>query len=351
MRVLVTGGAGYIGSHAVKALIEKGHEPIILDNLVYGHQFFVDRVLKKPFICASIGDKEVVTQIVNGTHKNLKNTVHENKLIEGVLHFAAFTYVGESVQKPLKYYQNNVIETINLLDVISSTKNKLNIPFVFSSTCAIYGNPKEIPIKETSPPQPITPYGRTKLIVESLLKDLRKANGFEYLIFRYFNAAGASPDNSLGELHYPETHLIPLAIMAAYNKKDNLRIFGNDYDTKDGTCIRDYIHVSDLADAHVIGLEKLLTGELTKYFDEDINERIFNLGNGHGVSVKEIILSVEKITGRSINYIEDNRREGDPPILIANYKKAKEYLGWDPKYKNIDDIVEHACKWYLKINS
>ncbi len=352
MRVLVTGGAGYIGSHAVKALIEKGHEPIIVDNLVYGHKFIVDKVLKKPFINCSVGDKEVITKIVNGTHEKLQNTVHENKFVEGVLHFAAFTYVGESVQNPIKYYQNNVIETINFLDVLCSSKNNIEdnqIPLVFSSTCAIYGNPRGIPIKEISSPNPINPYGRSKLIVENLLIDLKKAYGFEFLIFRYFNAAGASPDASLGELHDPETHLIPLAIMAAYNEIDKLKIFGTDYDTKDGTCIRDYIHVSDLADAHIMGLEKLLEGKFKKDDDDDNSQRIFNLGNGKGVSVREIIDSVQKITGRSINYIEDARRIGDPPILIADYKKAKEYLGWEPKINDIDTIVKHACKWYLKL--
>ena len=352
MRVLVTGGAGYIGSHAVKALIEKGHEPVIVDNLVYGHKFVVDKVLKTPFINCSIGDKDIISKIVNGTHKKLQNTVHENKVIEGVLHFAAFTYVGESVQKPIKYYQNNVIETINFLDVLCPSKNSTSnnkIPLVFSSTCAIYGNPKGIPIKEISSPNPINPYGRSKLIVENILSDLNKAYNFEFLIFRYFNAAGASPDTSLGELHEPETHLIPLAIMAAFDEIDNLKIFGTDYDTKDGTCIRDYIHVADLAEAHVMGLEKLLEGKFRKDNEEYINQRIFNLGNGKGVSVREIINSVEKITGRSINYVEDGRRIGDPPILIADYKKAKEYLGWEPKIKDIDIIVKHACNWYLKL--
>jgi len=349
VRVLVTGGAGYIGSHAVKALIEKGHEPVIVDNLVYGHKFVVDKVLKTPFIKCSIGDKDIISKIVNGTHKKLQNTVHENKVIEGVLHFAAFTYVGESVQKPIKYYQNNVIETINFLDVLCPSKNSTSnnkIPLVFSSTCAIYGNPKGIPIKEISSPNPINPYGRSKLIVENILSDLNKAYNFEFLIFRYFNAAGASPDTSLGELHEPETHLIPLAIMAAFDEIDKLKIFGTDYDTKDGTCIRDYIHVADLAEAHVMGLEKLLEGKFRKDNEEYINQRIFNLGNGNGFSVMDVIKSCEKAASKKLKYKIKERREGDPPILVAESLAAKNTIGWKPKYAYIDDIVTSAWKWH-----
>ena len=356
MRILVTGGAGYIGSHTVKALIEKGHEPIIVDNLIYGHKWIIDEVFKVPFCECSVGDQEVITSIINGSHNCLINTSHEGRFIEGVIHFAAFAYVGESVTNPLKYYRNNVIETINLLELLVTPLNKnnsresFNIPIVFSSSCATYGEPTQIPILEEAQQNPINPYGRTKLIIENVLKDLSYSSNLDFIILRYFNAAGASSDSSIGELHNPETHLIPLVIEAALEEKSSLKIYGTDYDTRDGTCIRDYIHVSDLADAHVLAIEKLNSNFFKKNNDNMFFERIYNLGNGNGISVREIIKSVEKISGKKVKFKEVARREGDPPILIASAKKAKDLLGWTPRYKEIDQIVKHAYQWYKKNN-
>ena len=354
MRILVTGGAGYIGSHTVKALIEKGHEPIVVDNLTYGHRWIIDEIFKVPFCKCSVGDQKVIKSIINGSHNCLKNTSHENRFIEGVIHLAAFTYVGESVSSPLKYYRNNVIETINLLELLVSPINKNNLEanssIVFSSSCATYGEPTQIPISEETPQNPINPYGRTKLIIENVLKDLSNSSNLGFIILRYFNAAGASSDSSIGELHDPETHLIPLVIDAALNEKSFVNIYGTDYDTHDGTCIRDYIHVSDLADAHILAIEKLNSNLFKKNKPNNFFESIYNLGNGNGTSVREIIKSVEKISGRKVKFKEALRREGDPPILIASSKKAKDLLGWSPKYKDIDQIVKHAYKWYKKNN-
>ena len=355
MRILVSGGAGYIGSHAVRALIEKGHDPIVVDNLVYGHRWIIDEVLKVPFFQCSVGEKDIMKAIVNGSHNSLKDTVHQDKFVEGVIHFAAFAYVGESVENPLKYYKNNVIDSLNLLDVLSEPvdkygiRQKSNIPFVFSSTCATYGLPNQIPIKEDLFQDPINPYGKTKLVIENVLKDLNNANGFEYVILRYFNAAGASPDSIIGEDHEPETHLIPLVIKAAVEDDFCLKVFGNDYGTRDGTCIRDYIHVCDLAEAHILALEKLKDNFFRSNCKNDPNKRIFNLGNGNGISVKEVIKSVEGITGKKVKYVVEGRRKGDPPVLIACYEKAKIYLNWEPKFNDIDIIIKHAYLWYLRL--
>jgi UDP-glucose 4-epimerase len=253
------------------------------------------------------------------------------------MHFAAFTYVGESVEDPQKYYMNNVKNTLNLLQVMLEENVKR---FVFSSTCATYGNPVEIPITENHPQNPINPYGRGKLIVEQILKDYSDAYGLKYASLRYFNAAGADPDCEIGELHDPETHLIPLVLDAASAKREDIKIFGTDYDTPDGTCIRDYIHVTDLADAHILALE---------YLNRGGNSDVFNLGNGSGFSVKEVIETARKITGKQIKEIEVERRPGDPPILIGSSKKAMEILKWKPKYHDLSQIIETAWKWHETI--
>lgn len=352
MRVLVTGGAGYIGSHTVEALIDQGHHPVIIDNLVYGKKNGVDEILKVPLIVGRVGDKQLLIEVLSGRHINLKGTVHENKHIEAVIHFAGYIDVGESVKKPIKYYKNNVLESTSLLEILSNPKEFLNtkdktlnpIPIVFSSTCATYGIPKLIPIKEDHPQNPINPYGHSKLFIEQLLKDLALSNGLRSVILRYFNAAGASPKSLLGEEHSPETHLIPLVIEAAMGIRENIRVFGNDYPTPDGTCIRDYIHVNDLADAHIKALNYLNKNKMISNNLEN-NCNVFNLGNGKGISVNEIINTVEKVTNMKVNVVKDVRREGDPERLIACAEKAKNELGWIPKYTDIDIIVRHAFEY------
>ena len=358
MRVLVTGGAGYIGSHTVNALINAGHYPVVLDNLVYGHENVVRNILQVPLIVDQVGNRETLKQILLGKHAALKKTIHENKLIEAVLHFAAYAYVGESVDKPLKYYRNNVIESTILLetlcdpDIIKQTNNNSPIPIVFSSTCATYGTPKDVPITENTPQIPINPYGRSKFFIENIIKDLSYSSGLQSVILRYFNAAGAMPDSSFGELHEPETHLIPLVIHAALGVRENIKIFGNDYDTPDGTCIRDYIHVCDLADAHVKALDLFCSHKISQIntsHKSDSRCFVFNLGNGNGVSVKEVITTVMEITGKKINIVNAPRRTGDPAILIASSKKIKSVLEWQPRYPSITQIVKDAHKWHKKI--
>ncbi len=323
-QILVVGGAGYIGSHTVKQLMAAGHDVVVLDNLVYGHKDILDAALKVEFIEGDIGDRPLLDKIFS-THD-----------IGAVMHFAAYAYVGESVTAPAKYYQNNVVATLSLLDamVAADVKN-----FVFSSTCASYGVPQTIPIPEDHPQNPINPYGATKLMVERILQDYGPAYGLKSIIFRYFNAAGADPDGQLGEDHNPETHLIPLTLQAALGIRDNIAIFGTDYPTDDGTCIRDYIHVCDLADAHILGVEHLLKGG---------ESDIFNLGNGLGFSVKQVIESARRVTGKEIIAIEQDRRAGDPPALIGSADKARQKLGWNPQYADIDQIMTHAWQWHQK---
>ncbi|MGB3402757.1 MAG: UDP-glucose 4-epimerase GalE [Microcoleaceae cyanobacterium] len=322
--VLVTGGAGYIGSHAVKALKSSGYEVVILDNLVYGHPEIAEDVLKTELIVGDTNDRELLDQLF------------ASRSIDAVMHFAAYAYVGESVSQPDKYYRNNVVGTLTLLEAM----NKAGInKFVFSSTCATYGVPDIVPIPEDHPQNPINPYGMSKLMVEQILADFDHAYDFRSVRFRYFNAAGADPSGELGEDHAPETHLIPLTLYAALGKRDAISIFGTDYPTPDGTCIRDYIHVSDLASAHVLGLEYLLNGGKTDKF---------NLGNGNGFSVKEVIETAREVTGRDIIAIECDRRPGDPPSLVGSGEKAKKILGWNPEYPDIKDIISHAWQWHLK---
>jgi UDP-glucose 4-epimerase len=322
--ILVTGGAGYIGSHAVKALQMKGYNVVVLDNLMYGHREIVEDVLGAKLIVGDINDRDLLEK------------VFETQRISAVMHFAAYAYVGESVTNPAKYYWNNVTGTLNLLKATIAAKID---KFIFSSTCATYGIPNAVPILENHPQNPINPYGTTKLIVEKMLADFEVAYGLKSVIFRYFNAAGADPSGLLGEDHSPETHLIPLVLMTALNRRESVSIFGTDYPTEDGSCIRDYIHVNDLAQAHVLGLEYL--------FKENHSE-IFNLGNGNGFSVKQIIEAARKITGEPIKASECDRRDGDPPSLIGSADKARKVLGWEPEYPDMESIISHAWQWHQK---
>ncbi len=313
------GGAGYIGSHTTKHLIQNGYDCIVADNLIYGHKKAVDpRAL---FYTADLMDKVSLREIFSKHN------------IEAVIHFAAFAYVGESVEQPQKYYQNNVVGTINLLDVMLEFGVK---KIVFSSTCATYGDPQYLPIDENHPQMPINPYGKTKLMIEQVFADYHQAYGLQYIALRYFNAAGCSHDASMGESHYPETHLIPLVLKAIKGERENIHVFGTDYDTKDGTCIRDYIHVEDLAQAHRLALEKL--NEHSGYL---------NLGTGIGISVKEIIAAAEKVTQKKCPVVLAKRRAGDPAKLYADNKKAIDILGWTPQYLDIEHILKTAWQWEL----
>ncbi|MEM9276137.1 MAG: UDP-glucose 4-epimerase GalE [Cyanobacteria bacterium P01_F01_bin.143] len=327
MTILVTGGAGYIGSHSVLALQQAGYEVIILDNLVYGHQDLVETVLKTKLIIGDTCDSNLLQQIFS-TYS-----------IDAVMHFAAYAYVGESVTNPAKYYHNNVVGTLTLLQaMLEAGINK----FVFSSTCATYGVPQEVPIEEEQPQNPINPYGMTKLMVEKMLHDFSHAYDFRSVCLRYFNAAGADPGGMLGEDHNPETHLIPLVLQTALGHRESISIFGTDYDTNDGTCVRDYIHVTDLAQAHILAL---------KYLLKDGKTDVFNLGNGNGFSVKEVIETAKKVTGKEIKALECDRRPGDPPTLVGSGQKARSILGWDPQYSALEDILSHAWQWHQKRHS
>lgn len=318
--ILVTGGAGYIGSHTVKLLIERRKEVLVLDNLSRGFKEAIHP--KAAFENADLLD-----------YNSLENVLNKYD-IEAVVHFAAFAYVGESVDNPQLYYNNNVVGSFNLIRAVSGKGIK---KFVFSSTCSTYGNPVQVPISESETTKPINPYAKTKLMIENILEDFYTAYGLNYAALRYFNAAGCSDDGDIGESHNPETHLIPLVLQSMTDKNKQLKIFGNDYDTPDGTCIRDYIHVNDLADAHIRALDYL------NDYDKPI---VINLGTGEGNSVKDIINTSEKVTGMKANYAMNPRRPGDPAILVADNKKAKELLGWTPKY-NLDKIIETAWKWHL----
>jgi UDP-glucose 4-epimerase len=322
--ILVTGGAGYIGSHAVLTLREAGYEVVILDNLVYGHRDIVETVLKVELIEGDIADRSLLDQIF------------KTREFAAVMHFAAYAYVGESVAQPAKYYRNNVTGTLTLLEAMCDANIK---NFVFSSTCATYGVPEQIPVVEDQPKQPINPYGMSKLMVEHILDDFDHAYGLRSVRFRYFNAAGADPQGRLGEDHTPETHIIPLVLLTAMGKRESISIFGTDYDTPDGTCIRDYIHVTDLAQAHILGLEYLLKGGKTE---------VFNLGNGQGFSIREVIEAARTVTGRPIPVTLADRRPGDPPVLVGSGEKAKRILEWNPQYAELETILKHAWQWHQK---
>jgi len=318
--ILVTGGAGYIGSHTVRLLAGQGRKIVVLDNLVFGHdQAIVDPGVE--LVVGDIGDQSLV------------RALFEKHGFGAVIHFAAYAYVGESVTNPLKYYQNNTAEPIKLLQVMQEFGCKV---FVFSSTCATYGVPDRLPITESNTQDPINPYGRSKLMVEWILKDCEHAWGLKSACLRYFNASGCSADAKIGEDHNPETHLIPRVMMAVTGEIDHIEVFGTDYNTPDGTCIRDYIHVEDLADAHARALDHLAKG------GESVR---CNLGTGVGVSVKEIISAVEAVTGKTVPVVYGPRRSGDPDSLVADPAMAKQVLGWVASRKDIRDMVAPAWLW------
>ncbi len=317
--ILATGGAGYIGSHTAKLLHQQGYQPVVFDNLRMGHEWAVKW---GPFIKGDLYDKECVSKAL------------VDYQIDAVIHFAASAYVGESVENPRKYFRNNVANSMNLLEAMDDAGVR-NI--VFSSTCALYGNPEKLPLDEKHKKEPINPYGDTKLMVEKMLKWYGEAFGLNWIALRYFNASGADPDNEIGEDHDPETHLIPLIIYAATGKIKQLKVFGTDYNTPDGTAIRDYIHVNDLAQAHLAALKKLGNG---------MGCKIFNLGTGKGNSVMEVIQSVEKITGLKVPFEAAPRRAGDPPELVADSCLAQRELGWRPNFQELDDIVKSAWDWH-----
>ena len=348
MKILITGGAGYIGSVANAMLNALGFETIVVDNLIYGHKESVEyAVIKNPaeFLeKANLLNDAAVLNIKN-PQKNtifikadlanktaLKNIFAEYK-ISAVLHFAAFAYVGESVENPAKYYANNVVNTLNLLDVMREFRV---FHIIFSSTCATYGVPQKLPIDEAHPQNPINPYGKTKWMMEQIMADYAAAYGFKYVALRYFNAAGASHFFDIGESHHPETHLLPLVLETALKKRALFRIFGDDYPTPDGSCIRDFIHVDDLAAAHILALR----------FLQNNASAAFNLGNGNGFSVKEVIKAAEKIVGEKIPCEISDRRAGDPPELVGSSEKAKRVLAWNPQFADIADILESALAWH-----
>jgi UDP-glucose 4-epimerase len=320
--ILVTGGAGYIGSHAALALQRAGYGVVILDNLSYGHRDLVEQVLQVELIVGDTHDRALLDQIF---------AKHE---IAAVMHFAAYIAVGESVSDPAKYYRNNVAGTLTLLEAMVAASVKT---CVFSSTCALYGVPKFTPLTEDHPKNPISPYDTTKWMVEQMLADFDTAYGLKSVVFRYFNASGADPDGRLGEDHQPETHLIPLVLFTALGRQESVAILGTDYPTPDGTCIRDYIHVADLAQAHVLGLNYLLEGG---------HSNLFNLGNGSGFSVREVIETAQQVTGQTIAVVERERRAGDPPILVGSSDKARKILGWQPQYADLSQILAHAWRWH-----
>ncbi|MFY9638566.1 MAG: UDP-glucose 4-epimerase GalE [Methanobacterium sp.] len=319
--ILIVGGAGYIGAHINKQLDINGYKTIVFDNLSFGHEDFVK------WGTFERGDLGNISEI---------RRIFKKYPITAVMHFAAFTYVGQSVEDPQKYYRNNVCNTLNLLQVMLEFDVK---KLIFSSTCATYGDPVEIPITEQHPQNPISPYGRGKLMVENILSDYSRAYNLRYISLRYFNAAGADPDSEIGELHDPETHLIPLILDVASGKRKSIKIFGTDYNTPDGTCIRDYIHVTDLADAHLKALQYLENGGKSDYF---------NLGNGNGFSVKEVVEKAREITGKKILGEEDKRRPGDPPVLVGSSDKIRNILKWEPKYSDLSLIIKSAWKWHEK---
>jgi len=322
--VLVTGGAGYVGSHANKLLHQQGYDTIVYDNLEYGHE---ECSKSGTFVLGDLADPDGLRALFEGNP------------ITAVMHFAAYTYVGESVDHPEKYYQNNVANTLNLLDAMIEHGVRF---LIFSSTCAVYGNPRRIPLSEDHPLDPISPYGRGKQMVETILQDLNKAHDLQYVSLRYFNAAGADPEAEIGEWHDPETHLIPLVLDAALGKRKDVKIFGTDYDTPDGTCIRDYIHVTDLAAAHVAALDHLKkTGQ----------SDVFNLGNGNGFTVRQVIEEARRITEKEIPVEEIGRRAGDPGTLIGSSDKARRVLGWAPHFADLTEIIGTAWAWHKKLHN
>lgn len=339
MSIMVTGGAGYIGSHAVQRLVADGHRVVAIDNLFRGHQQAIERLAataagRLSFVCADVGDRDLMARIIT------EHRVHT------VMHFAALAYVGESVTEPLRYYRANSAAALGLLEAIDATHAVPHggvAKFVFSSTCASYGEPAsdQIPIRETCPQSPINPYGWSKFHTERMLMDycnMRRLAGHRFSIacLRYFNVAGSDPAGIIGEHHEPETHIIPVALQAVLGQREAFTVFGTDYPTPDGTCIRDYVHVVDLIDAHVSVMNALRPGE----------ERIYNLGIGNGFSVRQVLDSVRRVTGKEFNIKEGPRRAGDPPELYADPRRIREELGWKARFTDLDSIVETAWKWF-----
>ena len=318
MRILVVGGAGYIGSHMTRMLLDEGHETVVIDNLSKGHR---DAVPAKVFMKADL------------CNRVLLDTIFSGRRFDGVMHFGACIEVGESMADPAKYYWNNVAYTLNLLDAVLK-RGVTRV--IFSSTAAIFGKPRYVPIDETHPRNAVSPYGRSKWMVEQILADYERAYGVRNVCLRYFNAAGAHPSGGLGERHDPETHLIPRVLQVAAGRLPSVRVYGTDYDTPDGTCIRDYIHVMDLCRAHLLAMEHLMDGA---------RSRAYNLGNGSGFSVKEVIDTARRITSCEIPVELDARREGDPARLVADSTLARRELGWRPQYPELDTIIEHAWAW------
>jgi UDP-glucose 4-epimerase len=324
VKVLVVGGAGYIGSHMVKVLLDGGHEVVTFDDLSSGYR---DAVLGGELVQGSLGDRSALAQLF---------VAHR---FDAVMHFASFIQVGESVRNPAIYYRNNLSNTLNLLDAMVAAQVRR---FIFSSTAAIFGEPAYVPVDEKHPERPMNPYGASKQMVERALQDYDRAYGLRSVCLRYFNAAGAHPEGLIGERHEPETHLIPLLLQAASGRRESVQVFGRDYDTPDGTCIRDYIHVMDLCQAHLLALE---------YLEDVGGSAVFNLGNGNGFSVLEVIASVEKVSGRKVKVVDAPRREGDPARLVADARLARQRLGWSPGYGELEILVEHAWKWERRLAS
>ena len=321
MKILIVGGAGYIGSHMVKLLATAGHEVVTLDNLSYGYR---DAVKYGEFVQGDLGDDKILDSIF-----------HDGS-IDAVMHFAGFIQVGESMTKPSMYYQNNVSNTLILLDAMLRHQIK---NFIFSSTAAIFGEPDYTPIDEKHNKQPINPYGHSKLMIEQVLDDYDEAYGLRSTCLRYFNAAGADPDGELGERHVPETHLIPLILQAASGRRDDIKVFGDDYATDDGTCVRDYIHINDLCDAHLLALELMIKNNKSARF---------NLGNGKGFSVKQVIDVAKQVSGKDFKVTIEPRRAGDPAVLVADANLATQTLNWQPKFAQLEDIVKTAWNWEIE---
>ncbi|MBK9324435.1 MAG: UDP-glucose 4-epimerase GalE [Bdellovibrionaceae bacterium] len=319
MRVLVTGGAGYIGSHATRELIVRGHEVCVLDNLSRGHKEAVDK--KSKLFIGDVGDSQLVKDIL------------QNHQIDVVMHFAAYIEVAESVLDPEKYYNNNYRNTLVLLKAMSDVGVKR---LVFSSTAAVYGRPSQNPVNEMQARSPISPYGQSKVMTEDAIDECRKSDGLGYSVLRYFNVAGAHPDGTIGEDHTPESHLVPRVLRSALNEKNQISIFGTDYPTPDGTCVRDYIHIMDLIAAHILAMEMTTPGK----------GDVFNLGSEKGFSVREVIKACERATNKKLPYTEEGRRSGDPAFLVADSQKARQVLRWQPKYPDIETIINHAWQWH-----
>lgn len=348
MKVLVCGGAGYIGSHAAADLLDMGHEIVVADNLSSGHRELVDQ--RAVFYQVDLRD-EIGLDAVFKKHR-----------IDVVMHFAASIIVSESVEEPLKYYENNFFGTLCLLKTMK--KNNVN-KIIFSSTAATYGEPERVPVMEEDKQKPINPYGMSKLFVEKMLEDCRKAYGLNYIVFRYFNVSGAHEKHRIGQMSENFTHLIPVILETASGKRDHMKVFGTDYPTSDGTCIRDYIHVVDLVRAHILAAEKLASagsenetadkkgegGNIMQAASPEPIGLAYNLGNGSGFSVKEMIKAAEEVTGKSINVIESGRREGDPAVLVADSSKARFELGWEPQYREIKKIIETAWRWHNEMQN